>query len=228
MINLTHSSFMNTLKPLALAVFLNITHYASAGVEPPPSAAWTRLREGNSRFVSGQLQHPHQDAQRRLETAAGQKPFAVIIGCADSRASPEILFDQGLGDLFVVRLAGNVVDDAALGSVEFAVANLGARLIVVLGHEKCGAVQATLGVMAGSAPPPGHIARIVEAIQPAALAAKAQPGDPLENAITENIRSVAARLRESSPVLAPYLASGALQIVGARYDLEAGKVQPVR
>lgn len=215
---------MNTLNRLAFASLLTLVVAPHLRAE---SALWPRLLEGNARFVSGELQHPHQDARRRAETAGGQKPFAVVIGCADSRTSPEILFDQGLGDLFVVRLAGNIVDDAALGSVEFAVANLGARLIVVLGHEKCGAVSATVGVLNGGATPPGHIASIVEAIKPAALASKGTPGDPVENAVRENVREVAAHLKTASPVLTPLLASGELQIVGARYDLADGKVQVV-
>lgn len=205
-------------------------HACALSAEPAPAAgnAWLQLQTGNARFVAGKAEHPHQTVQRRTEVAAGQKPFAVIIACADSRTSPELLFDQGLGDLFVVRLAGNIVDDAALGSVEFAVASLGARLIVVLGHEKCGAVKAAVGVAAGDPPPPGHIAGIVEAIRPAVAASKDKEGDPLQNAIHENVREVAEHVRTGSSVLAPFLKTGELTVVGAHYDLAAGKVETLK
>jgi carbonic anhydrase len=215
---------MKTIKSLTITSLLAFASPAFTNAEPAGAPAWQRLLDGNARFVSGQPRHPHQDARRRAELAAGQKPFAVVIGCADSRTSPEILFDQGLGDLFVVRLAGNIVDDAALGSVEFAVAQLGARLIVVLGHEKCGAVQATVGVVNGDPVPAGHIGSIVEAIKPAAQAAKGRDGDPVENAVRENVREVVERLKVAAPVLAPLVKAGELKIVGARYDLAAGKV----
>lgn len=162
-----------------------------------------------------------------METASGQRPFAIVVGCADSRTAPEILFDQGLGDLFVVRLAGNIVDDAALGSIEFAVAKLGARLIIVLGHEKCGAVSAAVDSVKGAAAPPGHIGKVVDAIKPAAASVHGQAGDEVENALKANVRNVVDRLKNSSPVLAPYLKGGELTVVGARYDLDDGKVELV-
>ena len=216
---------MKTTKSLlliALHAFLG-----SPFSQAEPAQDWQRLLDGNSRFVSGQLKHPNQNSARRSEVAAGQKPFAVVIGCSDSRTSPEILFDQGLGDLFVIRLAGNIVDDAALGSVEFAVAKLGARLIVVLGHEKCGAVQATVGVVNGGAVPAGHIGSIVEAIKPAAAAVKGREGDAVDNVLRENVHEIVERLRISAPVLAPLVKEGHLQVVGARYDLDEGKVELV-
>lgn len=216
---------MKNIKSLAVTALLALTSFTNA--EAPVLSALGRLLEGNSRFVAGKPQHPHQDGQRRAELSAGQKPFAVVIGCADSRTSPEILFDQGLGDLFVVRLAGNIVDDAALGSVEFAVAQLGARLIVVLGHEKCGAVKAVVGIVNGDAVPAGHIGSIVEAIKPAAQAVKGREGDPVENAVRENVHKVVARLKVSDPVLAPLVNAGELKIVGARYDLDDGIVELV-
>lgn len=208
----------------ALAAFICSTFTNAEAAHAP---AWQRLLAGNARFVAGNLRHPNQDSQHRAQLAAGQKPFAVVIGCADSRTSPEILFDQGLGDLFVVRLAGNIVDDAALGSVEFAVAQLGARLIVVLGHEKCGAVKATVGVANGDPVPPGHIGSVVEAIKPAAYAAKSRDGDPVENALRENIHQIVERLNISTPILASLVKTGELEIVGARYDLDDGKVEIV-
>ena len=218
---------MPTIKSSALIALIALSGSAFTGAEPAETTAWKQLLDGNARFVSGQSTHPHQDAQRRAALAAGQKPFAVVIGCADSRTSPEILFDQGLGDLFVVRLAGNIVDDAALGSVEFAVAQLGARLIVVLGHEKCGAVKATVGVVHGDPAPGGHLGSIVEALKPAVLAAQGHAGDAVENAVRENVHEVVAKLQVSAPVLEPLVKSGELKIVGARYDLDDGKVEIV-
>lgn len=218
---------MQTTKSLAIIALLAFTGSSFTSAAAPDTSPWQVLLDGNARFVSGQTRHPHQDGQRRTEVASGQKPFAVVIGCADSRTSPEILFDQGLGDLFVVRLAGNIVDDAALGSVEFAVAQLGARLIVVLGHEKCGAVKATVGVLNGDPAPANHIASIIEAIKPAAQAAKGRAGDPVENAVRENVHEVVERLKLAAPVIAPMVKSGELKIVGARYDLDDGKIEIV-
>jgi carbonic anhydrase len=218
---------MKTIKSSAIAALLALAGSTFTSAEPTDTNAWKQLLDGNARFVSGQPKHPHQNGQRRAELSSGQKPFAVVIGCADSRTSPEILFDQGLGDLFVVRLAGNIVDDAALGSVEFAVAQLGARLIVVLGHEKCGAVKATVGVVNGGAAPANHIASIVEAIKPAAQAAKGRAGDAVENAVNENVHADVEKLKVSAPVLGPLVKSGELKVIGARYDLDDGKVEIV-
>lgn len=218
---------MKTTKSPAIIALLALAGSALTNAEPADTAAWQKLLDGNARFVSGQSKHQHQDVKRRAELAAGQKPFAVVIGCADSRTSPEILFDQGLGDLFVIRIAGNIVDDTALGSVEFAVAQLGARLIVVLGHEKCGAVKATVGVVNGDAAPANHIASIVEAIKPAAQASKGREGDAVENAVLENVREVVKKLKVSKPVLEPLVKSGELKVIGARYDLDDGKVEIV-
>lgn len=189
------------------------------------SPALAQLLAGNARYVAGHPGHPHQDSARRAELAGGQKPFAVILGCSDSRTAPEILFDQGLGDLFVIRLAGNVVDDDALASIEFAVSKLGARCILVLGHEKCGAVSAAVEAAKTGAPAPGHLGGIISSIRPAVDASKGQPGDAVDNAVRENVREVAAKLSASDPVLAPLVKSGELQIAGARYDLDDGKVE---
>ena len=218
----------NPMTVLALLALLALPVHSGPAASPSSGDTWEQLLAGNARFVAGKAEHPHQSVERRTEVAAGQKPFAVVIACADSRTSPELLFDQGLGDIFVVRLAGNIVDDAALGSVEFAVASLGARLIVVLGHEKCGAVKAALGVSNGEAKPPGHIAGIVEAISPAVAASKGRAGDALDNAIAENVREVVERVRTASTVLAPFIKSGELTVVGARYDLDEGKVETVK
>ncbi len=184
---------------------------------------WARLMAGNRRYVAGQPTHPDQTPARRGELAAGQRPFAAILGCADSRVSPEILFDQGLGHLFVVRVAGNIVDNAVLGSLEYAVAHLGVRLIVVLGHTDCGAVQAAVE---GSAHE-GAIARVVEAILPAVKLARSQPGPPVDNAVRANVVRTVERLRSAEPVLAAAVNQGRLQIRGAIYDLATGVVQQV-
>ena len=210
---------------LALIALLGCITTAPAA--DPASGEWTRLLEGNARFAAGKPQYPNQDAARRAATATGQKPFAVIVGCADSRTPPELLFDQGLGDLFVVRVAGNVIDAPALGSVEFAVANLGARLIVVLGHEKCGAVSAAVAALKGAPAPPGHIGSLVEAIKPAAAQARAAAGDPMENAVNANARRVVEQLKTTSSVLRPFLDRGELRVIGARYELASGKVEQI-
>ena len=219
---------MKTTNPSILITLLAFTALGRLAAETPVPPSWQLLLDGNAGFVSGKTAHPHQDPQRRSEVSASQKPFAVIIGCADSRTSPELIFDQGLGDIFTVRLAGNIVDDAALGSVEFAVTQLGARLIVVLGHEKCGAVTAAVQATKGGALPGGHIAGIVEAIIPAAESVKDEPGDTVHHAIHANVRNVITRIRTSSELLKPLLDAGELTIVGACYDLAAGKVETLK
>ncbi len=193
---------------------------AASALFTASAEALTRLQAGNSRFVANAPAHPHSGPARREETAAGQQPFAIVLGCADSRTGPELIFDQGIGDLFVARLAGNLADDAALGSIEFAVAKLGARLVVVLGHEKCGAVAAA--VQGGAVP--GHIGAVVSAIEPAVKKSAGQPGDALENAIRENVLAQVEKLKTGSDILAPMLRDGSLSVVGARYDLKSGKV----
>jgi carbonic anhydrase len=214
-----HIPFKKSLPALVLLALGSL--HASAGDSP----VLTQLAEGNARYVAGQPSHPHQDGARRTEVAAGQKPFAVVVGCSDSRTAPEILFDQGLGDLFVTRLAGNVVDDAALGSIEFAVAKLGARMVVVLGHEKCGAVTAAVDAETKGTVLPAHLGAFVDAIKPAAESVKDLPGDPVDNADCANVKWIVGKLKTSNPVLAPLVQSGELQIVGARYDLDDGKVE---
>jgi carbonic anhydrase len=151
--------------------------------------------------------------------AAGQHPFAIILGCADSRVPPEIIFDQGLGDLFVIRVAGNILDDAILGSIEYAVEELGTALVLVLGHERCGAVAATVK----HAEVVGHISTLINAIQPAVDRAKNEPGDLLDNAIRANIELVVAQLKSSMPV-ADLVLKNKLTVVGAQYNLKCGSV----
>jgi carbonic anhydrase len=182
--------------------------------------ALQKLMEGNTRYVSGRAAHPNQTPARRAEVIEGQHPFAVIVGCSDSRVPPEIIFDQGLGDLFVVRLAGHVVNDEALGSIEYAVEHLGTRLVMVLGHDRCGAVTAV--VQGGEAP--GHIASIFTAIAPAVQKARGRPGDLLKNAIRENVAMVVEQLQSSAPLLQTLVKNDCLHIVGAHYHHDDGKV----
>ena len=159
-----------------------------------PDAALARLKAGNARFVAQPVSAGKPTAARRAETAQTQDPFAIIVGCADSRTAPELVFDQNIGDLFVVRTAGNLVDDYGLGSIEYAVDHLGTRLIVVLGHARCGAVKAAMA----SATAPGHVNSLVRAIQPAVEAAKNEKGDLLANAVKANARLMAEKIRQGS------------------------------
>ena len=187
---------------------------------PAADEALARLMAGNQRYVRHKEQHPDQSLARRKELEAGQHPFAVILGCADSRVSPELLFDEGLGDLFVIRVAGNIVDDAVLGSIEYAVEHLGTKLIMVLGHEKCGAVSAA--VEGGIAP--GHIKALVAAIQPSVEASAKEPGDRIHNCVIANARRVARQVRESEPVLKDAVEKHGVRVVAADYALDTGKV----
>ncbi len=192
---------------------------------PATDTSLQALKEGNRRYVTGQAQHPRQDAARRGEIAPRQCPFAVILGCSDSRVPPEIIFDQGLGDLFVIRTAGHVADRAVAGSVEYAVEHLGVPLVVVLGHTRCGAVTAAVhSAPAEETPHPSPIGYLIEAILPAVRQTADLPGDPVANAVDAHIRLTVESLVAASPVLAERAHSGALRIVGARYDLESGEV----
>jgi len=207
-----------------MAIALAGCKSAAPATAAPGAAVQTPLdvlKEGNRRFVEGRMLHDHQDMQRLVEIAKGQHPIAIIVGCSDSRVTPEIIFDQGLGDLFVVRVAGNVVDDHALGSIEYAAEHLHTSLIVVLGHDRCGAVQAAIS----GDDAPGHIQSIVESIRPAVDAAKSEPGDLLDNAIDQNVRRVVKQLQTSQPILQPQIQAGQLQVVGARYLLDSGAVR---
>ena len=202
---------------LALSGAVSAQH-PGAGVSADD--ALSRLMTGNERYVRDKQQHPDESLARRKELESGQHPFAVVLGCADSRVSPELLFDQGLGDLFVIRLAGNIVDDAALGSIEYAVEHLGTKLVVVLGHENCGAVSAA--VEAGDAP--GHLKALVAAIKPSVEATAGAPGDKIHNCVIANARRVAQQIRESPPMLKEYVERKTLKVVAADYALDTGKV----
>lgn len=183
--------------------------------------ALSMLMAGNERYVELNMAHPHQSEGRRQKLRDGQNPYAVVLGCADSRVSPTVVFDQGLGDLFIVRVAGNIADNIVLGSLEFAAAELRTPLIVVLGHAQCGAVGATLS----GKELPGHLPAIAQAIQPAVDSVKDAPGDMLDNAVKANARNVANQIRASEPVLAKLVRSGKLKVIAAHYDLESGRVE---
>ncbi len=187
----------------------------------PADSALNSLVEGNKRFVEGSSVRPHQDLQRIKEVSLGQKPFAIIVGCSDSRVPSEIIFDQGLGDLFIVRTAGQVSSFASWGSIEFGNAILGAKLIVVMGHSKCGAVAAACKLP----DVPGHIVTLINAIKPAAQLAKTQAGDEVENAVKINVALQVQQLQNMEPVLTKAIRSGELKIVGAVYNLETGNVE---
>ncbi|WP_242028164.1 carbonic anhydrase [Pseudanabaena sp. FACHB-2040] len=187
-----------------------------------PDQALAQLMEGNQRFVARRQSNPHQDFARLTEVATGQAPFAAILGCADSRVVPEIAFDQGIGDLFVVRVAGNIAITEDIASEEYAVGVLGAPLLMVLGHERCGAVAAALegGEL------PGVIESLAIAIRPAVQSSEGEAGDRLTNAVKANVRLQVERLQTSS-VIAAAVQEGTLKVVGAYYDLDTGEISLV-
>ena len=182
-----------------------------------------RLIAGNKRYVNDVTSLSHHGADRRKELTKGQHPIAVLVTCSDSRVPPELLFDQGIGDIFVVRTAGNVIDAVALGSIEYACEHLHVPLVMVLGHEKCGAVTAALGHEA----PPGHILAVVEQIQNNLVAIKPGEGEPVEQAMQCNARAVARTINNSKPIMEHLVKAGNVTVVAARYDLDSGEVTPL-
>lgn len=200
-----------------------------AGLDP--EAAMQRLVDGNARYVAGLATHANLDSARRTTVATGQAPFAVILACADSRVAPEIIFDQGLGDLFVVRVAGNVVDDAVLASIEYAVIHLGSTLVMALGHERCGAVKATVDALAGKgdeADKGTRIGALATLIAPAVKAVPAAATDKVDAAVSLNAANAAAEVFIQSPPMRQRVMAGELKIVAARYDLDDGRVTPTK
>lgn len=184
------------------------------------------LRQGNAAFLRGEISEPDMSAARRLELASYQAPFCAYVSCSDSRVPPELLFGRGLGELFIVRNAGNTIDTVAKGSIEFAVAVLGVPLIVVMGHAACGAVKAAMSVVDSNARFPGSIDNMIEPIIPAVLEARGQPGDKVENAIKQNVRRTVRTLREESdPLLLDPIKAGRVKVVGAYYHLDTGRVE---
>jgi len=189
--------------------------------------ALEKLKEGNEAFVREENKIPHIDGQRRDSLTTGQAPFAVIVGCSDSRVPTELVFNQGLGDLFIVRVAGNVVDRNQLGSVEYGVDVLGAKLVVVLGHESCGAVDACLNLIdADDSAISDNLRSIIQSIKPAALQAIEQADGPerLDTAIKLNVDMNVARITEASEVMAKHVATGNVKVIGAKYSLSTGRV----
>ena len=216
---------MNITSKLTLITSIGLFSLATFvfGADQPGSsvdadAALAKLKEGNARFSNSKVSEGKPTAAKRAETAKGQHPFAIVLGCADSRTSPEIVFDQNIGDLFVVRNAGNLVDDHTLGSIEYAVEHLGVRLVVVLGHERCGAVTAAL---AGESAP-GHVQSLVRDIQPAVHAVRGKNGDVTHLAVAEHARLMAAKIRNEASL--GELAME-VRIISGVYDLDTGKVQ---
>ena len=191
--------------------------------DKPPAAAdvLAELKAGNEHHATKHYQHPHQTAARQRELTTTQHPHATILSCADSRVAPEIVFDQGLGDLFDVRVAGNIAGDAEIASIEYAADHLGVPVLVVLGHQRCGAV--TAAAEPGEAP--GHLPVLIAAIRPAVEQARGMPGDTIDNAVRINVENVVRQLTGSQPVLAGLTAAGRLQVVGAVYSLDTGKIE---
>lgn len=184
-----------------------------------PDAALQKLMDGNQRFIQHHPQYPDQSALRLQEVAQAQHPFATILSCADSRVPAEIVFDQGIGDIFDVRIAGNIATHEAIGSIEYAVVLLGSPLLMVMGHERCGAVTAAVQNQSLL----GDISTFVKAIKPAVTKVKDQSGDAVENAVVANVQYQIERLKQSK-LLTEQVESGKLKIVGGRYDLDTGKV----
>ena len=195
-----------------------------------PKDVLARLLAGNKRFAEGQSTRLARTPKDFAADAAGQAPIAAIVGCADSRVSPELIFDHGVGDLFVVRVAGNVVSGAGpivKGSIEYAVAELGVRLIMVLGHSQCGAVKAAIAHIDANDALPGAIGELVNLIKPAVAAVKGKPGDKLNNVIKANVERCVARLKGLDPILSKSFDKGDLKVVGATYQLSSGLVEMV-
>ena len=207
---------------LCIGGLLVVSSHVPARADAPPSSvsaadALKLLLEGNQRFVEDKPERPNQTAARRAALVGGQQPFAAILSCSDSRTTPEIVFDRGMGDLFIVRDAGNVPGPLVLESLHYATAHLGTRLILVMGHTNCGAVAATLSGQTGDIP------ETAKEIDQAVAKSKSMPGDALENAIAENVRFTVQKLSTSTP-LAEMVKAGDIQIVGAVYHLDSGRV----
>ena len=220
---------INTMKRNAIRILIcgclafSASSMTGESTKVDADEALNRLLSGDKRFVAGKSSDPTGPAliERRHALAKEQKPFAVVVGCSDSRVPPELVFDVSLGDIFVVRTAGEVVDEVGLGSIEYAVEHLGTRLVVVLGHQHCGAVSAAVA----GATETGDIPDVLRAITPAIEETKGQSGDPIENAVRANARNIAKHLQSASPIIAPLVKSGEVKIVAAYYSLDTGQVE---
>ena len=204
-----------------------MSHAPVISVTLTADQALQRLLAGNQRYVAEECEHPHLSAGRRTEVAAGQQPFALILGCSDSRVGPELIFDQGLGDLFVLRTAGHAIDNAVLGTIEFACAELNIPLVVVLGHARCGAVTIALESVVKYQPTPDLVRSIVEDIRPAIDKVRGQSGDTVDLTVRAHIELTVSRIR-----CLPYLANlilekGHPKVVGAYYNLDSGQVEVI-
>lgn len=204
---------------VGIAAALAAQEHKAVAVEP--EQALETLLEGNKRYTSSHLKHPHESAEWRHSISRAQHPFATILSCSDSRVPPELIFDVGLGDLFVVRVAGNIASDDVVGSLEYAAEHLGTTLILVMGHQSCGAVQSTIA----GGEPKTHIEHLTRAIEPAVTRARQKEGDLVANAVRENVNLVVEQLRTSHPILAELSAQGKLKVIGAVYDLDSGIVR---
>ena len=193
-----------------------------------PQEAWQAMVDGNHRFVSGELAHPRQDIDRREALAQKQTPFAALFGCADSRLSAEIIFDVGLGDFFVVRNAGQVIGETILGSLEYAVEVLGVPIILVLGHDECGAIRATIDDVEGKMNASGEfIHKLVDQIRPTVLAANAQGKHEIDDVTELHVQDTINEMLTSSSLIAEAVKSGKLAVVGANYKLTLGEIHPI-
>ncbi|MVU77585.1 carbonic anhydrase [Nocardia sp. ET3-3] len=190
-----------------------------------PISAWKSLRDGNDRFVAGRQQHPGQDASNRAELVGGQHPTAIVFGCGDSRVAAEIIFDQGLGDMFVVRTAGHVLDSSVLGSIEYGVQVLNVPLIVVLGHDSCGAVKATIDALDGGAVPGGFIRSLVERVAPSILLGRREGLIEVDELEARHVDETSRLLMDHSQTVAAAVAAGRLAIACVTYRLEDGRAQ---
>ena len=188
-----------------------------------PVSAWKTLKEGNERFVAGKPAHPSQSVEHRAGLAAGQKPIAAILGCSDSRVAAELIFDQGLGDIFVVRTAGQAIDTAVLGSIEYAVTVLNVPLIVILGHDSCGAVKAAIGAIDDGAIPAGFVRDVVERVAPSILLGRRDGLTRVDQFEERHVRETVAQLLARSTAIAERVSAGTLAIAGITYRLAKGK-----
>jgi carbonic anhydrase len=215
------------LAATAAAVMPRPTRAQSAPPSVSPDGAIRRLQEGNARYAANTSTNKDFSAGR-MARASAQYPFASIVSCADSRVSPELAFDQGPGDLFVVRVAGNFVNEDGLASLEYGAVVLGSRLIMVLGHSDCGAVNSTIKAMSDGTTLPGHLPSLVNAIRPAVEAAQAnKAADLLREATAENVRRAVAYLLTAKPLLSDLVSAGKLKVVGAIYNIDSGMVTAV-
>ena len=198
----------------------NQTYYTVDNLDS--EAALQELIEGNDRYALDHVEHPHEGSQRRVDLSIAQHPFAIVLGCADSRVVPELIFDQGVGDLFVLRVAGNVADDAVIASIEFAVEHLGTRLVVVLGHERCGAVMAAIGHAFSE----GKLNSLIKYIEPAVKAGQEANGDcVVSDTVKAHVNLMVKEIESTVPILSHEVKKGNLKIVPAYYRLATGKVE---